>query len=123
MKHGRQLTVFASQAYALSRLPDILHSLLPQTTTIYVDLPPSKSKRSFFSSLLPYGSQADTDASLGKLPSSKLRPLAGLVHQLRGKKSPAEVALMKAAADISAKAHTDVSTPPFKAEPGVSADL
>lgn len=99
------------QAFALSRLPDILGALLPQTSTVYIDLPPSKSKRSFFSSLLPYAqSSVETDASLGKLPANKVKPLAGLVHELRGIKSEAEVRIMKAAADISAKAHAEVRT-------------
>lgn len=99
------------QAFALSRLPDILGALVPQTSTVYIDLPPSKSKRSFFSGLLPYAqSSVDTEASLGKLPASKLKPLAGLVHELRGVKSEAEVRIMKAAADISAQAHTEVTT-------------
>lgn len=85
-----------------------MHSLLPHTNTVYIDLPPSKSKRSFFSSLLPYAQSAETDASLGKLPASKLKPLAGLVHELRGIKSEAEGRIMKAACDISAKAHAEV---------------
>lgn len=49
------------------------------------------------------------EAVVGKIPPTKLSPLAPLVQKLRAIKSEAEWKIMKRAGDITGKAHAEVS--------------
>ncbi|CED84117.1 Putative Xaa-Pro aminopeptidase [Phaffia rhodozyma] len=100
----------ADEAYPLSSMPSVLQDHLYSAPSIYIDLPPSKSKRSFLSGLLSSSSSAtsDIESQVAKLPPGKVKPLNMLVQALRLVKSPEEVALMKQAGDIASKGHTEV---------------
>lgn len=123
---------FANTSFA-THLPDFF-----QSSDIYISLPPSPSPSPASQpTAFPAGSSAKRKSSLLKLwsnnPASSLssssstsgqdpphlqlaaalasglaRPLARPLHKLRSIKSPAELAIMKRAADISAKAHRGV---------------
>jgi hypothetical protein len=97
-------------ALPLNDLNSTLSSLVPSTSSIYVDLPthsPS-SKRSFLS-LLHLGSPPTNSLAGFEIPSAKISSLADLVQKLRKVKSPAEAAIMKKAGDISSKGFVGVS--------------
>lgn len=52
--------------------------------------------------------RSEPEIALDALSSSKRRPLAPVIGRLRAIKSPAEQAVMRAAADISSYAHMKV---------------
>lgn len=81
---------------------------LPHYSNVYVDLPNTsiKSPRSKAKWLLPYLSGL---SSSQKDLFEEQKPLAPHIGKLRAIKSPAEQTVMRAAADISAHAHTKVS--------------
>ncbi len=81
---------------------------LPHYSNVYVDLPNTsiKSPRPKTKWLLTYLSGL---SSLQKDLFEEQKPLAPHIGKLRAIKSPAEQAVMRAAADIGAHAHTKVS--------------
>ncbi|KAL6304156.1 peptidase M24, structural domain-containing protein [Sparassis latifolia] len=104
----------ADDAQPVDALPAALRALAPRFDRVYLDLPPSASPRrgrpSSPKSLLKYLapdalSRTDYDVLLDAFSSSKRKPLAPEVGRLRSIKSEAEQRVMRAAADISARAH------------------
>ncbi|EPQ59723.1 hypothetical protein GLOTRDRAFT_34532 [Gloeophyllum trabeum ATCC 11539] len=113
----------ADDALPISSLPSTLKSLLPQYTSVYVDLPPSAtpSRRRSSSSITttplsasrallkylapPFAPRGEFESVVEGLSGSKRRPLAKEVGRLRAVKSKAEQKVMRAAADISGRAH------------------
>ncbi|KAF9782088.1 peptidase M24 [Thelephora terrestris] len=90
-------------------LPRTLRSLLPAYDNIYVDILRPSSRRSSPRSILKYLSpdpepRSEYDTIMEALNSSRRKPLAPAVAKLRSIKSPAEQAVMRAAADISGTA-------------------
>jgi intermediate cleaving peptidase 55 len=93
-----------------------LRSLLSLYSHIYIDLPPpspSSPSRRKPTSILKYLSRKsesawEYDNILEKITSSKQRPLSPEVSRIRSIKSEAETKIMRAAADISGRAHTKV---------------
>ncbi|THH09459.1 hypothetical protein EW146_g8678 [Bondarzewia mesenterica] len=110
----------ADDACLIDRFSTDLKALLPTSPATYVDLPPSarreRASRGSAKSLLKYlaGSadavpRVEFESVLESLAASKRRPLAPLVAKLRSVKSKTEVAVMRAAADISGRAHAKVN--------------
>lgn len=96
-------------------LPRTLRSLLPAHDNIYVDIFNPSSRRSSPRSILKYLSSSEPrseyDTIMEALNSSRRKPLAPVVAKLRSIKSPAEQAVMRAAADISGIAFAKVDLP------------
>jgi len=95
-------------------LPRTLRSLLPAYDNIYVDILNPSSRRSSPRSILKYLSpssepRSEYDIIMEALNSSRRRPLAPMVAKLRSIKSPAEQAVMRAAAGISGTAFAKVN--------------
>ncbi|KAE9399144.1 peptidase M24 [Gymnopus androsaceus JB14] len=86
-----------------------LRSIVPQYSNIYLDLPPSRQGRTSKAttkSLLKYlTGPSEADLILDSLGKSRPKPLAPEVRCLRAIKSDSEQKLMRAAADISGRAH------------------
>ncbi|KAF9066863.1 peptidase M24 [Rhodocollybia butyracea] len=86
-----------------------LRSIVYQYSNIYLDLPASRMQRSSKAttkSLLKYlNGPSETDIVLDSLGKSRPKPLSPEIGRLRAIKSPAEQKLMRAAADISGRAH------------------
>ncbi|KAF9526256.1 peptidase M24 [Crepidotus variabilis] len=114
-------TIFAAEeSLSISSLSSHLNSLLSSASHVFFDPPtPRPPTRNKTKRLLRYLSgPSDTEKELLEdLPSSMRRPLAPLLGKLRLVKTEAELGVMRAAADISARAHT--KTMRFT-EPGMS---
>lgn len=87
--------------------------LVPHASQVYVDVPANsiKSMRRKSLSFLQRLSQAvasDNDELIDSISNSLRRPLAPQLGKLRSIKSKAEQRVMKAAADISGRAHAKV---------------
>ncbi|KAL7417248.1 peptidase M24 [Mrakia frigida] len=100
----------ADEAFPLSHLSTHLSTLIPDAPAIHIDLasPSPKSKKTFLSSLFPASPSSEMEALVGKIPTTKLSPLAPLVQTMRGIKSEAEWKIMKRAGDITGKGHAEV---------------
>ncbi|KAH9853384.1 peptidase M24, structural domain-containing protein [Lenzites betulinus] len=115
----------ADEAEPLLAFPTALKSLAPLASKIYLDIPTTYkraraySPRSLLKCLAPSGgeSRGEYDSLVDSLSSSKRRPLSPEIGRLRSIKSKAEQAVMRQAADISARAHN--KTMRFT-DPGVS---
>ena len=97
-------------------LPRSLRSLLPAYDNIYVDILNPSPRRSSPRSILKYLSavsepRSEYDTIMEALNSSRRKPLAPVVAKLRSIKSPAEQAVMRAAADVSGTAFAKVNPP------------
>ena len=97
-------------------LPRTLRSLLPAYENIYVDVLNPSSRRSSPRSILKYLSpssepRSEYDIIMEALNSSRRKSLAPMVAKLRYIKSPAEQAVMRAAAGISGTALAKVNPP------------
>ncbi|KAJ4471985.1 peptidase M24 [Lentinula aciculospora] len=90
-------------------LPSHLRSVIHQYSNVYLDLPPSRTRRTSKAttkSLLKYlNGPSETDLILESLGKSRPKPLAHEISRLRAIKSPSEQKLMRTAADISGRAH------------------
>ncbi|KAJ3505687.1 hypothetical protein NLJ89_g7287 [Agrocybe chaxingu] len=124
----------ADETMPISSFASHLKAILPTSSHVYVDLPnptfwSSRQKgkgllnylTGSVSSLNPMGG-VDKEEVMKYLSGSAQRPLAPQVGKLRVLKSKAEQEVMKAAADISAKAHTKTMlfTQPGKPESAVA---
>jgi intermediate cleaving peptidase 55 len=107
------LSIFkADDAMSIESFPSHLKSLSSLYSNIYIDIPSSPSKRSprTTKSLLRYLSppvqpRSGYEMVVESLSSSRRSPLAPLVAKLRAFKSEREQQVMRAAADISGRAH------------------
>ncbi|KIJ19786.1 hypothetical protein PAXINDRAFT_107213, partial [Paxillus involutus ATCC 200175] len=107
------LSIFkADDAMSIEGFPSQLKSLVSLYSNIYIDIPGSTSRRSprTAKSLLRYLSspvqpKSDYESVVESLSSSRRHPLAPLVAKLRTFKSEREQQVMRAAADISGRAH------------------
>jgi Xaa-Pro aminopeptidase len=128
----------ADDAFSISSLSSHLRSTLSVHENVFVDVPPSHNRRSTRAAsnsksvlkyLTPSASGAekgkimtDYDAIVEGLNSSKRKPLAPILARLRAVKSRREVAVMRAAADLSGRAHAKVCVILFLFRPGVLND-
>ncbi|KAI0269392.1 peptidase M24 [Gloeopeniophorella convolvens] len=118
----------ADEARPLENLPDDLRAFAARAAHVYIDAPPgsrraSASGRGLLRYLArgPRAAKSDPEAYLESVAPAKRRPLAPLVGRLRSVKSKHEQEVMKASADISARAHAKTMR---LAQPGLSeADL
>ncbi|KAH9172158.1 peptidase M24 [Lactarius sanguifluus] len=119
----------ADEARPLENFADDLRAFAARAEHVYVDGPAHHGRRAgsgrgllrYLSRQQPRAARSDPDAYLDAIAASKRRPLAPLVGALRSVKSTHEQEVMKASADISARAHA--KTMRF-AQPGLSeADL
>ncbi|KIJ70630.1 hypothetical protein HYDPIDRAFT_78192 [Hydnomerulius pinastri MD-312] len=107
------LSIFkADDAMSIQSFPSQLKSLASLYSNIYIDIPSSSSKRSprTAKSLLRYLSppvqpRSEYETVVESLSSSRRHPLAPLVSKMRAFKSEREQQVMRAAADISGRAH------------------
>jgi len=105
----------ADDALSLSTFSSHLKHLLPRFTNIYIDPPilSSRRKATWLFNYLANSLPSDKDDVADILSSSNTKPIAPHLGKLRLIKSPAEQAVMRAAADISARAHTKVRAFPL----------
>jgi intermediate cleaving peptidase 55 len=107
----------ADEARPLENFADDLRALAARAEHVYVDVPAHQGRRAgsgrgllrYLSRQQPRTARSDPDAYLDAIAASKRRPLAPLVGALRSVKSTHELDIMKASADISARAHAKVS--------------
>ncbi|KAI0766191.1 peptidase M24, structural domain-containing protein [Trametes elegans] len=103
----------ADEAEPISAFPATLKNLAARASQIFLDIPSSSkrvraaSPKSLLKYLSPSGglSRGEYDSLVDSLSSSKRKPLAPEVGRLRAVKSEVEQAVMRKAADISARAH------------------
>ncbi|KZT13168.1 uncharacterized protein LAESUDRAFT_690390 [Laetiporus sulphureus 93-53] len=102
------------EAKDVQQLPGVLTKLLSDAEHVYVDMPArnNRHRTQGLRSLFKYMGSAFTsqkgsmqDSVLDSLGALKPRPLAPEVGRLRSIKSTAEQQVMRAAADVSARAH------------------
>lgn len=106
------LNVFkADDALTIKAFPGQLRSMISLYSNVYIDLPqsPRKNARST-KSLLRYLSpsvnpRSEYESVVESLSSSRRKPLAPLIAQLRAFKSVCEQQVMRMAADISGRSH------------------
>ena len=107
----------ADEARPLENFADDLRAFAARAEHVYVDAPAHHHSRRagtargllrYLSRQQPRAARSDPDAYLDAIATSKRRPLAPLVGALRSVKSTHEVEVMKASADISARAHAKV---------------
>jgi intermediate cleaving peptidase 55 len=106
----------ADEARPLENFADDLRAFAARAENVYVDAPAHHGRRAstgrgllrYLSRQQPRAARSDPDAYLDAIAASKRRPLAPLVGALRSVKSTHEVGVMKASADISARAHAKV---------------
>jgi intermediate cleaving peptidase 55 len=102
-------------ALSIDQFSTHLKSIIPSYSKIYVDVPPSHTRRgprSVTKSILNYLSppaapRSEYDILVDSI-TTKRQPLAPVVAKLRAVKSEAEQRVMRAAADISGRAHAKV---------------
>ena len=105
----------ADDALSLSTFSTHLKSLLSHFTNIYMD-PPVRSSRRSASWLFNYLTSSllsDKEDLADVLSTSSSKPIAPHLGKLRSIKSSAEQTVMRAAADISANAHTEARAFPL----------
>jgi intermediate cleaving peptidase 55 len=106
--HSSAKDIFhADDALPLSSFRSHLKSLLPHFTNIYID-PPIQSSQRRATWLFNYLTNSGKDDPTDVLSDSNSKPIAPYLGKLRSIKSLAEQAVMRATADISARAHTKV---------------
>lgn len=109
----------ADEARPLENFADDLRAFAARSEHVYVDAPPAhhhgrrtstagRGLLRYLSRQQPRAARSDPDAYLDAIAASKRRALAPLVGALRSVKSTHEVGVMKASADISARAHAKV---------------
>jgi intermediate cleaving peptidase 55 len=105
----------ADDALSLSTFSSHLRSLLSHFTNIYIDAPihSSRRKATWLFNYLTNSLLSDRDDLADVLSSSHCLPIPPYLGELRSIKSLAEQAVMRAAADISARAHTKVRAFPL----------
>ena len=104
----------ADDARHIDDFPSHLRSVIPQYSNVYFDLPPSRTRRPMKTtkSLLKFlNGGSESDLVLDTLGKARPKPLSSEIGRLRAFKSPSEQKLMRAAADISGRAHAKVSIP------------
>ncbi|KAG1888784.1 peptidase M24 [Suillus subluteus] len=106
------LNVFkADDALTIKAFPAQLRSMISLYSNVYIDLPqsPRKNARSTKSLLRylspPVNPRSEYETVVESLSSSRRKPLAPLIAQLRAFKSVCEQQVMRMAADISGRAH------------------
>ncbi|KAG2345012.1 peptidase M24 [Suillus weaverae] len=106
------LNVFkADDALTIKAFPDQLRSMISLYSNVYIDLPqsPRKNARSTKSLLRylspPVNPRSEYETVVESLSSSRRKPLAPLIAQLRAFKSVCEQQVMRMAADISGRSH------------------
>ncbi|KAG1875383.1 peptidase M24 [Suillus subalutaceus] len=106
------LNVFkADDALTIKAFPAQLRSMISLYSNVYIDLPqsPRKNARSTKSLLRylspPVNPRSEYETVVESLSSSRRKPLAPLIAQLRAFKSICEQQVMRMAADISGRAH------------------
>ncbi|EIM85484.1 peptidase M24 [Stereum hirsutum FP-91666 SS1] len=123
------VTIFgADEGRPIESFTEELKHLVSSSSQVYVDLPPSTSRRhahgmkSFLKFLASSSSaKADYESVMEGLSATKRKPLAPIVGKMRAIKSKFEQGVLKAAADISSRGHTKIMR---LSEPGLSeADL
>ena len=90
-------------AFPISDIDDILPGLIEGKDRIYASLGVSPE---FDRQLMQWVNHIKTQVRNGATPPHEFSALDHLLHELRLIKSPAEIEVMQAAADISAEAHT-----------------
>ncbi|KAJ3977405.1 peptidase M24 [Lentinula raphanica] len=98
----------ADDARHIDDFPSHLRSVIPQYSNVYFDLPPSRTRRPMKTtkSLLKFlNGGSESDLVLDTLGKARPKPLSSEIGRLRAFKSPSEQKLMRAAADISGRAH------------------
>ena len=124
----------ADEARPLENFADDLRAFAARSEHVYVDTPPAhqNGRRAstagrgllrYLSRQQPRAARSDPDAYLDAIAASKRRALAPLVGALRSVKSTHEVGVMKASADISARAHAKVREKKVVAFPSLLADF
>jgi intermediate cleaving peptidase 55 len=104
----------ADEARPLENFADDLRAFAARAENVYVDAPShrragkTRGLLRYLSRQQPRAARSDPDAYLDAIATSKRRPLTPLVGALRSVKSMHEVEVMKASADISARAHAKV---------------
>ena len=93
----------ADDAFPVTDIDDILPGLIEGKDRIYASLGVSPD---FDRQLMQWVNHIKTQVRNGATPPHEFSALDHLLHEMRLIKSPAEVAVMQAAADISAEAHT-----------------
>ncbi|TDL29014.1 peptidase M24 [Rickenella mellea] len=101
----------ADDARPIEQFPSHLKSISSAYSNIYLDIPSTSSKRGkpkFLQKYLTHmsGRSSGSESILDSLADSKRQCLAPEIAKLRIIKSEAEQRVMRAAADISARAHT-----------------
>lgn len=113
-------TIFrADEARSIDHFSSHLKSVLSTYSNVFVDIPATlarKSSKFTSKSILKYLSpplapRTEYDSIVDALSSSKRKPLAPKIAQLRAIKSEAELRVMRQAADISGRAHAKVRGP------------
>ncbi|KAL2260584.1 hypothetical protein VTK26DRAFT_5348 [Humicola hyalothermophila] len=104
----------ADEAGDIHQLPSLLPPLLRGATRIYTDADP-RSPSSFFQSL--------SSSSSSSSPPPSTAPLQPLVNALRAIKSPAEIAAMRHAGQVSGRAITSAMRRAWASEPDLQAYL
>ncbi|OJA18355.1 hypothetical protein AZE42_00732 [Rhizopogon vesiculosus] len=106
------LNIFkVDDALTIQSFPDQLRSMISLYSNIYIDLPQSSRKnvRSTKSLLRylspPVNPRSEYETVVESLSSSRRKPLAPLIAQLRSIKSVCEQEVMRTAADISGRSH------------------
>ncbi|KAG2755665.1 peptidase M24 [Suillus brevipes Sb2] len=101
----------ADDALTIKAFPAQLRSMISLYSNVYIDLPqsPRKNARSTKSLLRylspPVNPRSEYETVVESLSSSRRKPLAPLIAQLRAFKSVCEQQVMKMAADISGRSH------------------
>jgi intermediate cleaving peptidase 55 len=104
----------ADDALTIKAFPAQLRSMISLYSNVYIDLPqsPRKNARSTKSLLRylspPVNPRSEYETVVESLSSSRRKPLAPLIAQLRAFKSVCEQQVMKMAADISGRSHAKV---------------
>ncbi len=93
----------ADDAFPVTDIDDILPGLIEGKDRIYTSLGVSPD---FDRQLMQWVNYIKTQVRNGATPPHEFSALDHLLHEMRLLKSPAEIAVMQTAADISAEAHT-----------------
>ncbi len=103
----------ADNAHPIKEFPSILGSKASSYSHIFADLPAQKDTDGFKKLLKKLSKPLtrrsyDHDATMSLISSSRRRPLRPQIAPLRAIKSENELRVMRAAADISGRAHAKV---------------
>lgn len=108
----------ADETMSINGFDSQLKSLLPRASHVYTDIPELTTKttrrKPTLSILQSLARSQSSGTSLNDVFHSISRPLAPQLGKLRAIKSKAEQQVMRAAADISGRAHAKVCTVQMK---------